>query len=151
MADRKSIYIGDGLKRALAGRPEDETMTTTINAIGDRYAEIVHRSMPRFTTAEWCCIFDALNGTLMLDRAEMLAITPVTKVGDHVKLNAADEKWGIDGSALVERLGQCTYCEAIAVVDAAERFWALDKQPDGPEPDPWRAAVAAIVGKGNVA
>lgn len=45
--DRKDVYLGDGLRRALRGRPG--TLSTNVNLIADRYQGIVERNTPHLS------------------------------------------------------------------------------------------------------
>ncbi len=63
---------------------------------------------------------NGLNGTIMdASTAPMLW----AQVEDAIKLDRLDQKWGVNGRELVEKLRELTDIEALAVVDAAERFW----------------------------
>ena len=70
-------------------------------------------------------IVDCCNGTIHdVNTARMLWAS----VEDACELDGLDEKWGVDGPGLVERLKNLSQVQALALVDAAERFWSL---PDG--------------------
>jgi len=158
---RYSIYASPALAAALdsrlpQGSAEDgggfRTRSSLLSAIADRYSEIVRREVPRLTLAEWLLIFDALNGCWLLDNAALAANGVALEVADAARLNGAGEKWGVDGEALAARIHGLSFAAKVAVVDAAERFWTLDVQPDSAQPsdaDPfahWRAPVRALVG-----
>lgn len=64
-------------------------------------------------------IVDALNGTLIdLTAAQMLA----AEIADGLDDGLA-EKWGVNGPALVAKVGSWSLAQRLAVCDAAERFW----------------------------
>ncbi len=52
--------------------------------------------------------------------------TPGPRGGEWV-----DEKWEVDGKALVEKLRGLSDTQALALIDAAERFW--NERGDGQE------------------
>lgn len=83
----------------------------------ERYYEALKRSLPTFERSEALAIMDVCNGTLWESWSVPLLWA---SVDDSEGLG---QKWGIDQPALVARLRQMTYAEALAVVDAAERFW----------------------------
>lgn len=159
MAKRYSIYASAALDRALAARvhgdPDAETgfrsRSSMISAIADRYAEICRREMPVLALGEWLAVFGALNGCWMLDNAAMAAQGIALEVADADRLNGLGITWGIDGQALAARLGGMSFAAKVAVLDAAERWWALDVQPGTADPNAsaiehWRAPVRALVG-----
>ena len=71
---------------------------------------------------EACLLADVLNGTEM---NQPLAVWSLwLEVSDGCTLDHLDEKWGVDGPAFVERLKAMSGGQLLALVDAAERFWA---------------------------
>lgn len=165
---RYSIYPSPPLDKALAERmphgdiPDDDSAgfrsrTATITAMVDRYAEICRRSLPRLALNEWLLIFDSLNGVWMQEHPAMTAAALAHEVADNCQLNGADRRFEIPEtpgwSYLVGQLGELPFAAKIAIIDTAERFWALDIQVDHEtEPtdtDPfahWRAPIRALVG-----
>jgi len=157
---RYSIYANATLDRVLAerlGEDGDEGLrsrSATITYMADRYAEICRRSMPALTLNEWLLICDAMNGTASWDHPLGAATGLAHNVYDACDLNGLGEKWQVeDWQNLAKRLADLPFASQIAVVDAAERFWATDAQPSDATPEDahpfahWRAAVAKIVGK----
>lgn len=86
----------------------------------ERYYETLRRSLPTFGSQEALAILDTCNGTLWEPHTVRLIWA---NVEDAIRLEALDQKWNIDGAALVARLRSLSYAEALAVVDAAERYW----------------------------
>lgn len=82
-----------------------------------RYYEMLRRSLPRFPRAEALAILDVCNGVLFDPWSAPLIWASVADA------DGLGEKWRIDQAALAERLRGLSYAEALAVVDAAERFW----------------------------
>ncbi len=64
---------------------------------------------------------DALNG-VALDAASATLLW--AEIADAIRLSHLDEKWGVDGPAFVQRLKELDRLQCLALVDAAERFWA---------------------------
>lgn len=91
-----------------------------------RYRALIRSTQRRlgeesvFSDVEQAAILDALNGTLLHDRPEMLA----GSVADALALDGLDEKWGVERHAMKEKLAALTPLEMAAVADAAERFWS---------------------------
>jgi len=100
---------------------------------GPQRAPIVNRDLERLYTLydralrrvkltidEACLIVDALNGTLH-------DVTSGTRfwigVQDSIEMDELDEKWGVDGKTLIEKLSALDDLTSMAVVDAVERFW----------------------------
>jgi len=120
---------------------------------GPQRAPIVNRDLERLytlydralrrvklTVDEACLIVDALNGTLH-------DVTSGTRfwigVQDSIEMDELDEKWGVDGKTLIEKLSKLDDLTAMAIVDAAERFWCDEKSGDD-----FRKAVAEHFGIG---
>jgi len=120
---------------------------------GPQRAPIVNRDLERLyglyaralrrvklTIDEACLIVDALNGTLH-------DVTSGTRfwigVQDSIEMDELDEKWGVDGKTLIEKLSKLDDLTAMAIVDAAERFWCDEKSGDD-----FRKAVAEHFGIG---
>ncbi len=132
VSNRISVYVGEQMLSALSNRErEGEGLSGLVNSIVDRYWRCCERSMPELKLGEWCCIFDALNGCWMQEFAESLPTYLIAEVADHIKLNGAAQKWAINGEALLGKLVALDYAQAMAVWDAAERFWR-DKSNDPP-------------------
>lgn len=120
MPEKTGIYIPDSLVAELAAR-------------GDNRSQIISRDLGRLytlyrralatvplTVEEACLLVDALNGALSgTDTAHLLWV----EVEDACHLDHLDEKWQVDGPALVQKLRQLTDTQALALIDAAERFW----------------------------
>lgn len=72
------------------------------------------------TPKEQALIADNLNGSLFEPFSMQL-------LPDHIRdgneLDHLDQKWEIDGPALVEKLSNASPLALVAIVDAAERFW----------------------------
>ncbi len=74
----------------------------------------------KLTLPECWFIADMLNGSLMDANSAGLLWA---EAEDAIALDGLDKKWKIDGKALVEKLKNLSEIQALALVDAAERFW----------------------------
>lgn len=120
MAETISFYIRDPLINEL--RTRGENRSAVINRDLDRLYTLYKRALREvpLTVAEAWLIVDTLNGTIMdANSARMLWAS----VEDAVKLDGLDKKWDVDGQALIEKLRKLNDIQALALVDAAERFW----------------------------
>jgi hypothetical protein len=148
-AKKRGIYFGEALQRLVDERADAagglRSASGVVNAVADRYLEIVRRSCPVLSVPEWSLIFDSLNGVWAQDSAALYVGALAHGISDSIALDRLDQKWGVDGAALLRALNDCTFCQLVAVVDAAERFWAAsDRSGDV------RDQVAAIVGPAGV-
>lgn len=123
---------------------EARDVSSLMRSILERYDVIVKRSMPLLTVNEWCLIFDALNGTWLLDNAGLVISAFPVEISDAIRLNGADSKWGVDGSSLMAKINAMTPANILAAIDAAERFWVQDVQPVDGEFTP---LIVGLVGR----
>jgi len=146
MGRRINLYIGPRLAQLLEERAGRGRSTSgVVNAVADRYLETVRRYTPRLAVNEWLAIFDALNGVWAGDNAAMAVQSLPYGVSDFLTLEGAAEKWEVDGPELVEKLEALDWCQRLAVIDAAERFWARQDWPSE-----HHDLVAAVVGKSAI-
>jgi hypothetical protein len=111
-------------------RPELEA---EIEARGSNRNHIIHRDLERLytlyrlalreiklTLPEAWFLVDMLNGSLMdANTAGLLWAS----AEDACSMDGLDKKWKIDGKVFVEKLKALSHVQALALVDAAERFW----------------------------
>lgn len=110
--DRKEIYIGDGLKRALAGRKG--SLTSNVNLIADRYAGIMREHRPYLHEDEvrmLRTVMAEFRRTIEANEIHGLAGMLTAALTRHF-LNEADD--------LCLRLSNMTYVELVALVDYLE-------------------------------
>lgn len=90
-----------------------------------RYYQVVQDELRRlpFSREEVLLTLDAMNGVIV-DPPAMYRAALALDVADHIRLNGADEKWGVDGAALVRRLESLSPGTMMALCDLAERFWS---------------------------
>lgn len=102
-----------------------QARSTTISRDLERLYALYRRALRQIdlTVDEACLIVDALNGSLTTaDDASLLW----ARVEDAIHYEKLDEKWNVDGRALVDKLRGLNEIQALAVADAAERFWEIE-------------------------
>ena len=100
---------------------------------GDNRTLVIHRDLERLytlyrlalrevklTLPEAWFLVDMLNGSLV---DAYTAGTLWASAEDACALDGLDKKWQVDGKAFVEKLKALSHVQALALVDAAERFW----------------------------
>lgn len=115
-----SIAISDELLEKINAR--GNSRSRVIQRDLDRYYGLLERALKRakLSVKEACLIADVLNGTVIDARTAGMFWA---EVEDGIELEGYDEKWGVDGQALVEKLKNLNELQAMAIIDAAERFW----------------------------
>jgi hypothetical protein len=93
-----------------------------------RYYDLLSAALERvsLTDPEALLICDTLRGT-WLDTPTISLLW--TEVEDACRLEGLDQKWAVDGAALVDRLRGMGLAELHSIADAAERFHL---EPEGP-------------------
>lgn len=125
---RRTIYIpkgeGSALFRILTTRG-DENLSGTLDAVVDRYLHVLGNSMPNFTDAEWCLIFDATLSTRVSDTIYVPIIDEMIKEvitpGDE-EYQGLEKKWEVEVSDFRKKLGDLTYAEKQTTVEMIELF-----------------------------
>lgn len=115
----KAFRVPQELEKEIAARGE---FSDVVRRDLDRLYTLYRRALARveLTENEAWLVADAMNGTLMdATTAPFLWAS----VEDTIQLNKLDKKWNVDGAKLVEKLRRLSDIEALAIVDAAERFW----------------------------
>ena len=121
-------------------RPELEK---EIEERGDNRTLVIHRDLERLytlyrlalrevklTLPEAWFLVDMLNGSLV---DAYSAGTLWASAEDACALDGLDKKWKIDGKVFVEKLKRLSDIQALALVDAAERFWQANTGSMGEE------------------
>lgn len=127
MAETISFYIRETVAEELYTRGGNRS--AVINRDLERLYTIYKRALKEvpLSASEACLIVDTLNGSLMdAYSARMLWAS----IEDAINLDGMDKKWEVDGKALVEKLRALNDLQAMALVDAAERFWQECPQGD---------------------
>jgi hypothetical protein len=92
-----------------------------------RYYQVLADSMPRLQFGEACWIVDILNSTILDERTYRYLYVDIE---DSIQ-DGFDEQWKIDGRAFAAKVRDWPPCASMAVVDAAERFWAIEDHDQG--------------------
>jgi hypothetical protein len=129
-AHRFSITMPPATLAQVAARqawPEDEQSTDRSSVIAkslNRYfyaLDSARRALrSRLSEGEQGLILDALNGTLF---SEPFSVGIIEHEIADALADGYAVKWSVDGPALVVKLKALSYCEKLAIVDAAERWW----------------------------
>ena len=141
---KRNIYIGPALAQLIEARAGDRARSVSgvINACADRYLETVRRHIPNLSAEEWMLIFDALNGVWSGDTIALAIQSLPLGISDAITLDGLADKWGVDGQALLVKMEAMGWCERLAVIDTAERFWADGDWQSDPD-----ALIALIKGR----
>ena len=121
-----SVNLQPEILEALAKRGQ---RAPTINRDLERLYTLYQRALRRVELSidEACLIVDALNGSLY--DARTAGLLPAG-VRDAIRLDGLDQKWNVDGESLVQKLSELDELTCMAIIDAAERFWANEKYRD---------------------
>lgn len=125
-----SITIDPALLTELDARGENRSEILRLD-LGRYYrllADARARLRERLTPAELSAILDVQNGHWYGDRIDAAEIW--ANVEDGCRLEGLDQKWTIDGPALVEKLKGLPLIEVHALADATVRFWHAVGQGD---------------------
>lgn len=108
-------------------------LETELETRGDNRNHVIHRDLERLytlyrlalrevklTLPECWFLVDMLNGSLMDANTAGLLWADAE---DACALDGLDKKWQVDGKAFVEKLKKLSDAQALALVDATERFW----------------------------
>jgi hypothetical protein len=114
---------GDTLFPEIQVRDEGHGIGQTARRDLERYYYMIRSQTPKFSEPEARLLLDALSGIITEPHTARLLWAVVD---DAIRLGRLDEKWRVDGRALVQRLRYdlCPF-EALAVTDAVERVWNL--------------------------
>ena len=111
---------------ARQANPQDEQSTDRSSTIAkslDRYfyalAAARRGLRSRFSKNELGLITDVANGALF---ASPCAVGFLEHEVAAALVDGGAERWQVDGPALIKKLKALTYCEKLALVDAAERW-----------------------------
>ena len=149
---RKSIYVPasqeSGMYRLLSMRGDSEISRTLDTAVG-RYLNMIGRSMPDLSTAEWCMVLDSHMGIGVSDWMDVMLVGETALEG--MDMERLDQKWGVDDQRMREVMTSLTYAEKQAICEVIEAFRADENggsyteiisrvlqqfRPDSPEPEP---------------
>jgi hypothetical protein len=99
------------------GRSEHQTARRDLA----RYYKMLGSERPAFPHEQASVLCDMLNGVVLepVDHAPQLLQIEVQDAPDQLF-----EKWGVDRGRLEKRVADLSFAEALATIDAVERFWA---------------------------
>jgi len=117
-----SFRAPDELVRWLASWRGEEGAHLAAREALLRYHQVLADELARvdLSEAEWNLLRDALNGT-WIDETSYRHLW--MEIADAIRLDRLDEKWGVDGPALVEKLRGLCPGACMAVAHAVERWW----------------------------
>lgn len=121
--DKQGVSFSPALKSALGPIDDSITVSARVNAIGERYAEIMRRAQieKRFSEPEWNLLRDSLNGCYHQPASQIRHLWH--GIEDSIELDGLAEKWEVDGEALLAKLRDLAFVDEVAVVEAVERWW----------------------------
>jgi len=120
MAEKATVYLHDTVIPEIDARGESRSGVISRDLL--RLYTLYRRGLRevRLTTNEACLLVDTLNDAIMdANTAPLLW----QQVEDACRIDRLDEKWQVDGKALIEKLKNLDALHCLALVDAAERFW----------------------------
>lgn len=112
-----SIFLPESTQAKL-GNPEN--VSARIAEIIERYNELVRRSKPTLSRAEWQGLFECAN---------KLALPTTGDVTRYLWLEVSDSKpelaqqIGFDKAGLVRKIKTMSYPELLAAVELLQRYW----------------------------
>ena len=122
MAKTVGIYLRPETEKELSARGENRSHVIARDL--DRFYNLCRRAIREvpLSEKEACLIVDSLNGTVLdANTAQSLWFS----IEDSINLDGLADKWGVDGASLVEKLKELNAFQAMAIADAAERFWQM--------------------------
>jgi hypothetical protein len=119
---KTSVFLDDRITAEIAARGDNRSGTISrdlerLYAMYARSLKEVPLSLDEVRYLVDCCnatIYDARTATGLWGSIE-----------DSYLLDGLDKKWGVDGPALTAKIRALTQIQAMALIDAAERFWEL--------------------------
>ncbi|NLC57471.1 MAG: hypothetical protein GX774_11590 [Armatimonadetes bacterium] len=110
-------------RQARPGEEQSTDRSATIAKSLDRYFYALNSARrdlrERFSAAEQGLLIDVMNGALF---ASPCAIGFLEHEVADALIDGAAERWHVDGPALMKKLKALSYCEKLALIDAAERW-----------------------------
>jgi len=141
MAARKktSVTISDTLLEELRlhfGDGHDNmNVSFSLSRLIGRYSYILyaHRAElhSKFSDNELSLILDSCNGVAFMEIVSMRLLW--ANIADGIDIDQLDDKWEVDGAALVDKLRSLSLMENIAMVDAIKCWW--NRVGNGEQPE----------------
>lgn len=82
----------------------------------------------KLTVPEAMLIIDCLNGTFVEPSTARQQIP--FEIADGIRLEHLDQKWSVDGPALLAKLEKLTDESAVALAEAVNKWWETDGKTD---------------------
>lgn len=102
-----------------------DNVSGAVNKALERYEAILERGRSHLleilSENEMALVMDVLNGVMFSDTISIHMV--YAEVEDGISMDRLDQKWGVDGKILSEKIKKLKYAEKVALVDAAERWW----------------------------
>jgi hypothetical protein len=84
--------------------------------------------MPNFSEAEWNLMRDACNSWASIAEPPEIASQGLPlQIADAIEFERLDVKWQVGKQSLIAKLRALTPLQAIATLDAIERYWRVDQ------------------------
>lgn len=121
------LRINPQLDQEIEARTETGliTMNRVLERDLERYYQLIRRARGEakslLSEDEQALIADALNG-IIFDAYYVYLLAH--NIADSISLDGLDQKWNVDGPALLQKLEAFSPIINAAIVDAVERFWA---------------------------
>lgn len=121
-----SLYPrAEAFARARGDTVAGDNLSGAVNKSLERYEAVLEDARRRLldilTDNEMALVLDVLNGTMFSDTISIRMVW--VEIKDGITMEGLDQKWQIDGPALVEKIQKLTYSENCALIDASERWW----------------------------
>jgi hypothetical protein len=128
---KTSVSIEPSVHNALKLR--EAQLSTSIDTATKRYLyalwEARRRLASQFGPGECGLMIDTLNGSLFYPYS--INMLPAG-IADAIELDRLDQKWEVDGAALVAKLEALDYFQRLAIIDALECWW--NRSHEDPQP-----------------
>lgn len=131
-----SISLMDNTMKEISKRYHVEgERSMAINRSLDRYFDLLTRTRRELrqllNDKEMGLILDALNGTAFFDTFGIYLVHH--EIADAISMDRLDEKWEIDGKALVDKMTAMNDAQRLTLVDAVQVWW--DRVANGEQPE----------------
>ena len=116
-------FKSTNLAKALAERCGDEGQISSMSKIMlGEYVTLLDSVTLPLSDNELKLVFDSLNG--VIEYGETLNLT-WAQIDDSCRLHGLDNKWGVDGPALVSKIRGFSRLELLKLWDETRKFWAI--------------------------
>jgi hypothetical protein len=123
-ARRVTTYLTDAVQVVIGPLGDGVSLSGRLTAVVLRYGDIMRRSCPPLSLAEWSAIMDACNGLCMGGDTS----APAFIWAEIADAAGVGEKWGVDQEGLSQRLRRLPYSGQVAVAEVVERFWRANEE-----------------------